>query len=135
MVRQIGRVEQAIKQHCTYGDVLPTSGGQSSFKIIAIETDGLKVLAGKSKLPLIPWDTLENVIPYLAGRNSVKVGGVRQSIGAPGTLDDYFKRTVSQTTVANYVAAILEKARVVEYVEEGKARHVRLTPPYMESAL
>lgn len=126
-------VEEAVRRHCARGDVLPTSGGRSSFKIIAIETGGLRVLAGKSKLPLIPWDALENVVPYLAGRDGVKVGGVRQSIGAPGTLDDYFKRTVSQTTVANYVAPILVKAGVVSYVQVGNAKHIRLTPAYSEN--
>ena len=132
MRSEAGRVEQAIRQHCANSDVLPTSGGRSSFKIISIEIDGLRILAGKSRLPLIPWGALEGVVPYLTGRDRVMVGGVRQSIGAPGTLDDYFKRMVTKTTVANYVAPILVESGVAEYVPEPGAKRIRLSANFME---
>ena len=126
MSMEAGRVEQAIRQHCTDGDALPTPSQQSSFKITEIDTNGIRLLAGDSKkLPLVSWDILENVVPYLEGKTNVKIGAVHKSTGEPGTLDDYFKKMVGSTMVSSYVAAVLEKAGVVEYVHT-KAMGVRL---------
>ncbi len=129
MPNEAGKVEQAIRQHCADGDVLPTPSGRSSFRIISIDASGMRILAGNKILPLIPWDALENVIPYLMGRTNTKIGAVHQSTGEPGTLDVYFKTTVSSTMVSSYVAAVFVKAGVVEYVHT-KAMGVRLLPHF-----
>ena len=120
-----GIVERRIRKHCTTGDVIPTPSGSSRFKVIDIGTSGIRVLAGDSVLPWVTWEVLEGVVPYLLSKDNVRIGADRKTTGKPGTLDAYFKDTLSPTVVSNYVAAILEKSGVVEYVHT-RAQGVRL---------
>ena len=125
VANQIGTVQQRIRRHCADGDVIPTPSGNSSFTIIRIDSDGVRILSGESMLPLVPWDALEQVPPFLLGRDNVEIAADFKSTGKPGTLDGYFKTAVSQTMVSSFVAAILVQAGVVEYVQT-RPRGVRL---------
>ncbi|MDE2961915.1 MAG: hypothetical protein OXU28_17960 [Chloroflexota bacterium] len=138
MARQIQRVEQVIRYVLQPGNILFTPGrgdppdNQVEFYVTGLDADGIRVskVAGQ----LVAWRALEGVIPYLQARNGAVRIGATNNIAAPGTLESYLRNeSGSATRTANYVAPILAAAGVVEYIQEGQAKHIRLIPPYMEN--
>ena len=63
----------------------------------------------------------------MRGRAWIRVGAVRDVQGTPGTLDGYLKQCIKRQT-ADYVAVVLEYARLVELDRTIPAR-VRLLSP------
>ena len=112
----IGQVQRQIRRHCTEGETIPTSTGRSYFTVIGIGLEGIRVSSGEWQSPMITWEVLEGVVPYLSGKGNVEIGAVNAAAGKPGTLDDYFKRHLTKSRVVTYVAPILVKSGVVEYV-------------------
>jgi hypothetical protein len=69
---------------------------------------------------------LEGVVDYLRGKDWIRVGANRDTRGNPGTLDWYLKQHVVRQT-ANYVAALLAHAQVLE-LDDARPARVRLWP-------
>ena len=105
----MGQVQRQVRRHCAEGENIPTSTRRSYFTVIAIGPEGIRVSSGH-------WDVLEGVVPYLSGKGDVEIGAVNDRLGKPGTLDDYFKQHLTKSRVVTYVAPILVKSGVVEYV-------------------
>ena len=122
-----GPVQGAIRQKLSPEDTLRTPSGRASFTIRELDTKGILLHVGESESPMsFTWDELEGIVPFLEGRGGeAEIGAVKSSDVKPGTLDEYTKRT-QQVMRANYAAAILEYAGVVEYFVPRRARYVRL---------
>jgi hypothetical protein len=87
------------------------------------------LLFGAKKTPTpISWSCLEGVPGFLRGRDWVKSGGVHSVNTEAGTLDAYMKGCIYRDT-ANYVAALLEQAGVLE-LRRSLPMHVRLKPGF-----
>jgi len=65
-------------------------------------------------------------VDYLRGKDWIRVGANRDTRGNPGTLDWYLKQHVVRQT-ANYVAALLAHAQVLE-LDDARPARVRLRP-------
>lgn len=118
-------VEEAIRSHVRPGEILPTPTGRAVFSVRDLEAGGLVLLLGpKRTRNLLSWRCLEGIPGDLRGRGWVLVGASRDVNGKPRTLDGYLKGWV-KVQVANYVAVVLEQARVVELDRDQPAR-VRL---------
>jgi hypothetical protein len=118
-------VEEAIRAHIRAGDCLPTPTGRAVFIVHELTADGMVLLLGvKRTRNLLSWQCLEGIPGDLVGRGWALVGACRDVNGKPGTLDAYLKHWI-KVQVANYVAVVLERARVVE-LDRGRPARVRL---------
>jgi hypothetical protein len=118
-------VEQAIRAHVRPGDRLPTPTGRAVFIVRDLDAYGMVLLLGaKQTRNHLSWPCLDGIADDLRGRGWVLVGANRDVNGKPGTLDGYLKSWI-KVQVANYVAVVLERARVVELDRDRPAR-VRL---------
>jgi len=124
----VGRVEARIREHfpALREVTLHTIGQHATFGVV-VRDDALVLILGSVE-PRTPkrleWPWLDSTAEFLAAGAWVVVGGKHESAGEPGTLDGFLKR-FRRTHVANYVAAVLEEAGVVE-VDEGPPVLVRL---------
>jgi hypothetical protein len=122
-------VEQAIRRHLHEGDTLHTTARRSPFQIGRIDGQGLVLLLGSGRHRVrLGWDCLEGVVPWLAVRGTIPVGGTHSTGGQPGTLDEYLKGCTPVNT-ARWVAVVLEAAGVVE-VLPGRPVRVRPGAPF-----
>jgi hypothetical protein len=120
-----GSVEEAIRAHVRPGDRLPTPTGRAAFIVRDLDAGGVVVLLGaKQARNLLTWQCLEGIPGDLRGRGWVAIAASREVNGKPGTLDGYLKSWI-KVQVANYVAVLLERARVVE-LDRGRPARVRL---------
>jgi hypothetical protein len=118
-----GQVEVAIRSTITEGASLPTPTGRAKFVVSKITSGGVVLELGEQRTATpITWSCLEGAADFLRGRSWIPIGSNRDLAGNPGTFDEYMKRHA-----ANYVAALLERAGVVELSEERPAK-VRLSP-------
>jgi hypothetical protein len=120
-----GSVEKAVRSAIVEGERLPTPTGRAEFVVDVINGRGIVLLLGQKRTPTpIGWGCLEGAADFLRGRSWIPVGANRDVAGKPGTFDEYMKAHVQRQT-ANYVAALLARAGVVELSAERPA-HVRL---------
>jgi hypothetical protein len=125
MTDQAGPVEKAVRSAIREGERLPTPTGRAEFVVEVINGRGVVLLFGQKRTPTpIGWDCLEGAAEFLRGRGWIPIGANRVLSGNPGTLDEYMKAHVQRQT-ANYVAALLERAGVVE-LSRGWPAQVRL---------
>jgi hypothetical protein len=123
-----GLVEAAIHAHVSPGSQLPTPTGRAVFVVHELNATGMVLLLGqkRARTPL-SWECIKGVPKFLRSRGWVRVGANRYVRGNPGTLGSYLKNCLKRQT-ADYVAAVLERAGVVELDRETPAR-VRLSMP------
>ena len=122
-------VRDAIRSVLQVGDVLQTPGrgyppsNQSEFHLKALDERGVWI--DKLTVP-ITWAELEGVPAYIARLGgSVEVGATKAP-PRPLTLEFYLQETRPGPMRASYVAPILKKAGIVEYVPERGARRIRI---------
>ena len=122
-----GPVQSAVRRKLSAEDKLRTPSGRASFTIRKIDTNRILLRVGGSESPMsFTWDELEDVVHFLKRHGGeARIGAVKSSDVIPGTLDEYLKKT-QPVMRANYAAAILEYAGVVEYFVPERARYVRL---------
>jgi hypothetical protein len=117
-----GAVEQAIRSTIRTGAVLTTPARGARFTVAAIDERGVVLLLGEKEAHTrLSWEALEGVADLLAGRGWVPIGSSYTTTAAEGTLDAYLKRHINRAT-AGWVAALLEKAGVVEVDRRAPAR-------------
>jgi hypothetical protein len=127
----MGPVQLAVRAHLRQGQVLRTPTQQKPFEVGRIDGDGVVLLLGKEERPVtLGWGCLEGVVPFLAERGTIPIGGRHEVAGNPGTLDEYLKGCVKRTT-AGWVAVLLEEAGIVAVVRDRPAR-VRLAAGYAD---
>jgi hypothetical protein len=107
-------VERAVRAAGPAGTRLATPTGGGSFVVHELTSDALVLLLGeKEARTTFPWAKLEGVVPYLAGRGWVPLGGTSDVSSQDGTLDAFLKTIVSRAT-AGWMAVVHEKAGIVE---------------------
>lgn len=123
-----GPVEKAIRASITAGTSLPTPTGQATFIVAELKHDGMTLLLGpKRTATFLTWGCLEGITSCLRGRGWVRVGANRDVNGNPGTLDAYLKSHIKRQ-VADYIAVVLERSRLVE-LNRDRPASLRLAGP------
>jgi hypothetical protein len=123
-----GPVRQAIEASVRSGQPLTTPARGAPFTVARVDEKGIVVLLGANEAwtPL-RWECLEGIVPFLHGRGWVEIGSRYDTTASPDTLDGYLKGCTKRAT-AGWIAAVLEKAGVVE-IDRGRPTRVRLTSP------
>src|SRR6266511_6354921 len=123
----MGPVERAIKDRIGEGRELHTPARKARFVVGRIDERGIVLLLGKGGWRTrLSWECLEGIVPFLSERGWIVIGGVYETAGQPGTLDEYLKRC-TRTSTSRWVAAVLAEAGIVELSAESPVR-LRLTP-------
>jgi len=107
---------------------LKTSSGKQ-FKVIHI--DGEKVLLETGKKPStlkLPASSLEEAPDFLRGKGWVRIGAVHE-ISDELSLDTFLKRFSHGTSLASYVAPLLELAEIAE-IDRNRPARIRLRASY-----
>ncbi len=122
-----GPVEGAIRERITEGSVLDTPSGTATFEVETISSECIVLLLGKGRHRTpIPWECLEGVPAFVEGQGKVRISGTGYSSDVdPNSLDGYLKHFVSRAT-AGWVAALLEKAGVLEIDRSERPASVKL---------
>jgi hypothetical protein len=121
-----GRVENAIRESISPGELLPTPTGRGRFKVERYTPEGLVLLLGRKEAwtPL-PWRAMEGVPDLLRGRNWVAIGSLYSTDSQPGSLDEYLKSFLKRAT-AGWVAVVLERAGVLT-IDRSRPARVKLS--------
>ncbi len=129
MNTKLGPVETAVRRTVSPGAVLQTPMRPRPFVVGSVDASGITLLLGaKQAATPISWACFEGVQSHLRGRGWVISGGVHSKNSKPGSLDEYMKKCIYRDT-ANYVAALLEQAGVLE-LRRTAPLHVRLMPGF-----
>ena len=124
-----GPVEQAIRRDVAPGAALSTAAGNATFVVKSLDKERLLLLLGQQQVRTgLSWACLEGVVPFLARKGWIRVGGQRKVAGDPGNLDEYLKGCIKRDTSA-YVAAVLHTAGVTE-VDPGPPARIRLADTF-----
>jgi len=123
----MGPVEIAIRGTVHEGDRLSTPAQSEPFWVARISGDGIVLELGKKRTStFFEWACIEGVLPFLEHRGRVRINGSGKSQHiVEGTLDGYLKRHVNRLT-AGWIAALLERARVVT-IDRTRPAHFRAT--------
>ena len=121
----MGPVEKAIRSAVREGDELGTPSQYQPFRVGKISSEGIFLELGQERTPtFFPWQCLEGVPTFLQQHGRVRINGSGKSqLVVRGTLDGFLKEHVNRLT-AGWVAALLEKAGVVE-IERTRPAYVR----------
>jgi hypothetical protein len=120
-----GSVEAAIRK-CDLTDLRTPEKGQPF--LARIKPNGVALELGQNRyVTVLRWDWLEGVVPFLRLNPLARVSGAKSVTGKAGTLDGYCK-THTKVLVSNYVAALLDRARVVDVFKNPL--RVQLTSDY-----
>lgn len=118
-------IERAVRRAIVPGTELATPTGRGTFIVHELRPDALVLLLGQSRAwTSLAWSQLEGIMPYLAGRGWVTVGGKYDVDSDQGTLDAYLK-TITKRATAGWVAVVLERAGIVE-MDRARPARVRL---------
>ena len=99
------------------------------FIVARFDDQGMVLLLGQQEAwTRLTWECLEGVVPFLAGRGWVTIGSRYETSADATTLDGYLKGCVKRAT-AGWVAAVLEKAGLVEIDRRSPASVRLLRPP------
>jgi hypothetical protein len=120
-------VEKAIRNAVREGDELSTPSQSQPFRVGKISSEGIVLELGQERTPtFFQWQCLEGVPAFLQQHGRVRINGSGKSqVVVRGTLDGFLKEHVNRLT-AGWVAALLEKAGVVE-IERTRPAYVKAT--------
>src|SRR4051794_17396313 len=126
----VGPVEHAVRAAVTSGTKLGTPVRGTPFTVARLDTNGVVLLLGAQETPTpIKWTCLEGIVPFLSSRGWVEIGGRYDTRANGETLDGYLKGCIKRAT-AGWVAAVLERAEIVEIDRRVPARvRLRIPPP------
>jgi len=117
-----GRVESAIRESVSPGELLATPTGRGQFKVARYTAEGLVLLLGeKEAWTPLPWQAMEGVPDFLRGRGWVAIGSLYSTDSPPGSMDAYMKSYLKRAT-AGWVAVVLEHAGVLVINRSRPAR-------------
>lgn len=93
--------------------VLKTPSGKAQFEFYHIDSEKVVIKTEGGNYIKIPAPCFEDAPDFLRGRGWIRIGALHDtSLGE--TLDSFVKRFTSGTSVASYIAPILEEAEIVE---------------------
>ncbi len=125
----MGPVETAVRNSINTGAVLSTLTGRGQFIVADIGARGPILLLGpKQARTLIPWTALEGVPRFLGAEGWTVIGMVFNQEADPTTLHGHMMRFVNRAS-ANYVARLLEEAKVVQ-IDRRPSAKVRVRPDF-----
>ena len=102
-----------ITRKIRIGEILQTPSGRSQFKIYHINADRVMIQTKKGTILTIPASCFESVPNFLRGKDWVKIGA-KHGIANEETLDGFLQRFTHGTSIASYVAPILERTSIIE---------------------
>jgi hypothetical protein len=109
-----GPVEAAIRRSVAPGERLTTLSEHAPFIVAELGDVALVLLFGaKRTRSTFPWAVLEALGDRLRGRGWVPVGQSYRTVAEEGTVDGFLKQHIRRAT-ANWVVAVLDRARLVE---------------------
>lgn len=123
-----------IRESVNAGDYLWTPGrgippaGAARFRVAAVHPDRLVIEVGKLGAPVsLPAGSFRETMHCLmAPAATLRVAAMHSNDPLPGSVDEVVRRaTGTRPACGTYVAAILEHASLVEYVMEGRQKHIR----------
>ncbi len=118
----MGPIERAVRASVSQGDRLLTPSRGAPFVVKMLDQQGIVLLLGVGEWPTrVSWDCLEGIREYLDGHGWSRIGSKYETAAEPGSLDAYLKR-FTKTATAGWVAALLERADVVEIDRSPPAR-------------
>jgi len=107
---------------------LETPSGKQ-FKITHINSEKILIETGKKPSILkIPASALEEAPNFLRGKGWVRIGAVHE-ISDELSLDTFIKRFSHGTSLASYVAPLLELAEIAE-IDRSRPAKIRLKASY-----
>lgn len=107
---------------------LETSSGKQ-FKVIHIDGEKGLIETGKKPSTLkIPVSALEEAPDFLRGKGWIRIGAVHE-ISDELSLDTFLKRFSHGTSLASYVAPLLELAEIAE-IDRKRPAKIRLKASY-----
>ena len=107
---------------------LETSSGKR-FKVIHIDGEKVQIKTGKKPSTLrIPVSALEEAPDFLKGKGWIRIGAVHE-ISDELSLDTFLKRFSHGTSLASYVAPLLELTEIVE-IDRNRPAKIRLKASY-----
>lgn len=115
------RITQRIP-NCPHS--LKTPSGKQ-FRITHIDGEKVLLEAGESSILKIPASALEETPNFLRGKGWVRIGAVHEISDEP-TLDTFIKRFSHGTSLASYVAPLLELAGIAEIDRTRRPAKIRL---------
>ncbi len=119
-------VRDAIRGTVREGQRLPTPSRRSTFGVAQLDHDAITILIGPKKTAQrIPWSLLDETLAQVPRDRWMPIGAVHSSDSADGTLEALLKPSLHRS-VANYVAALLATANLVQLETEGTHRVRRL---------
>ena len=109
---------------CT--EIETASTGGNTFRVLEMDDDIVTIGAGPSQKNeiRIGWHKFTAAIDMVKKNGTVLIGS-SNAPAEPGSLRNYFKQKKLNAKHANYVAAMLVKAEIFEYVRKPNV-HVRL---------
>ena len=113
----MGPVEKAIRDHVVPGETLCTIPDRAAFSVGEMSVAYFRLIIGSKPTQVrISWKVLEGIVPFLKTRasNCVEIGAVHAVVGKENSLDQYLKDNGPRVSTGSYIAAVLERARVVE---------------------
>ncbi|MDA0300908.1 MAG: hypothetical protein O2822_00105 [Chloroflexi bacterium] len=114
--------QEAISRSVQPGARIPTPSGRSAFEVAQITADAVVLLFGPKRTPTrIPWKLLDEVVAAVPSDRWIPVGAMHSSSSEGGTLEALLKPSLKRST-ASYVAALLEKAGLLELDRSGAHR-------------
>ena len=107
---------------------LETPSGKQ-FEVIHIDGERVLIETGKKPSELkIPVSALEEAPDFLRGKDWVRIGAVHE-ISDELSLDTFLKRFSHGTSLASYVAPLLELAEIAE-IDRNRPAKIRLEASY-----
>ncbi|TET20457.1 hypothetical protein E3J74_02925 [Candidatus Bathyarchaeota archaeon] len=103
---------------------LETSSGKQ-FKVLHIDSERVSIETGKKPSTLkIPVSALEEAPNFLRGKGWIRIGAVHE-ISDELSLDTFLKRFSHGTSLASYVAPLLELAEIAK-IDRNRPAKIRL---------
>jgi len=94
-------------------EVLQTPSGRSQFEIYHIDPDRVVIKTKSGTIISIPASCFIETPKFLREKNWVRIGAVHET-ASNDTLESHLQNFTHGTSVASYVAPILERAGIVE---------------------
>jgi len=101
---------------------------RAQFEFYHVDSEKVIIRTEKGSLIKIAAPCLEDAPNFLRGKGWIRIGALHETSHGE-TLDSFVKRFTHGTSVASYVAPILEKAGIVNIDRRYPAK-IRLKTPY-----
>lgn len=117
------KITQKIPLH----SIIKTPSGKAQFDFYHIDGEKVVIKTEGGSYIKIPATCFDDAPSFLRGRGWIRIGALHDT-SYEETFDSFVKRFTSGTSVASYVAPILEKVGIVE-IDRSRPAKLRLKTP------